>query len=151
MHNQTIHLNTHTFSASQFINHEFESATIFNGKLYFVNDDGLVSSGGDSDTGGNIEAWIVTPITKMGHNAPKHLRSISVSGDFSGEMTIAVTTDDDIENEFQSSLAPYGGKVALSSKQRGRFFRVKMSNVDGADFNLESADITFIPGVEARK
>ena len=44
-----------------------------------------------------------------------------------------------------------GTKVALRSDQRSRYFKVKISNVDGADFSVDSADLIFIPGPERRK
>ena len=147
----TIHTNTHTFASSQFTNHKFESATVFNGKLYFANDDGIVRSGGDTDNGIPIDAWIVPPIHKFGHNGPKHLRSIILSGDFDGYMNVSIESDNGVVLEYQNDCTDGGAKFAMSSKQRSRYFKTKIQNVDGADFNLESADVVFIPGTEIRK
>lgn len=45
----TILLNTHNFAASQFFNHQANSACVFDGQLLFATNEGLFLSTGDND------------------------------------------------------------------------------------------------------
>lgn len=162
MPRQTILLNTHNFAASQFFNHSANSAAMFGGKLLFATADGLYESGGDNDgtvmvddieVPVPIDAHIMLPVHNFGYQGQKSPRSMLLGGRFDGRMQVSIT---DEKGEAQDYVSPEmenedGTKLALRTDQRSRYFTIKISNVDGADFSLESADIVFIPGPERRR
>lgn len=162
MSRQTILLNTHNFAASQFFNHSANSAAMFGGKLLFATADGLFESGGDNDgtvmvddieVPVPIDAHIMLPVHNFGYQGRKSPRSMLLGGRFDGQMRASVTDEKGVTQDYVSPDMENedGTKFALRTDQRSRYFTIKISNVNGADFSLESADIVFIPGPERRR
>ena len=160
MPRQTILLNTHNFAASQFFNHQANSATLFNGKLLFATSEGVFESGGSNDgyeadgiTPIPIDAYAVLPITDFGYQGQKSPRSMLLGGRFDGQMQVSITDEKGVTQDYLTEDMDNedGTKVALRSDQRSRYLKVKIANVDGADFSVDSADLIFIPGPERRK
>ena len=160
MARQTLILNTHNFAGSQFFNHPANSATIFNGELLFATSEGLFESGGDNDgyeddgiTPIPIDAHVVLPIADFGYQGQKSPRSMLLGGRFDGQMQVSLTDEKGVTRDYLSEEMGNedGTKVALRSDQRSRYLKVKIANVDGADFSVDSADLVFIPGPERRR
>jgi len=160
MPRQTLMLNTHNFAPSQFFNHSANSATFFNGKLLFSTSEGIFESGGSDDgyeadgiTPIPINAHAVLPIADFGYQGQKSPRSMLLGGRFDGQMQVSITDEKGVTQNFLTEVMGNedGTKVALRSDQRSRYLKVKIANVDGADFSVDSADLIFIPGPERRK
>ena len=160
MPRQTILLNTRNFAPAQFFNHPANSATLFNGKLLFATSEGIFESGGDNDgyeadgtTPIPIAAHAVLPIADFGYQGQKSPRSMLLGGRFDGQMQVSITDEKGVTRDYLSEEMGKedGTKVALRSDQRSRYLKVKIANVDGADFSVDSADLIFIPGPERRR
>ena len=160
MPRQTILLNTHNFAPAQFFNHSANSATLFNGKLLFATSEGIFESGGDNDgheadgiTSIPINAHAVLPIADFGYQGQKSPRSMLLGGRFDGQMQVSITDEKGVTQDYltEDMGNEDGTKVALRSDQRSRYLKVKIANVDGADFSVDSADLIFIPGPERRR
>lgn len=160
MTRQTLILNTHNFAPAQFFNHSANSATFFNGKLLFATSEGIFESGGSNDgyeadgtTPIPIDAHAVLPIADFGYQGQKSPRSMLLGGRFDGQMQVSVTDEKGVTRDYLTDDmdSEDGTKVALRSDQRSRYLKVKITNVDGADFSVDSADLIFIPGPEHRK
>lgn len=162
MPRQTILLNIHNFAASQFFNHSANSAAMFGGKLLFATADGLYESGGDNDGYVDvagvpvpvpIDAHIVLPIANFGYHGQKSPRSMLLGGKFGGQMRVSITDEKGVTQDYitKDMNNEDGTKVALRSDQRSRYLKVKIANVDGADFSVDSADLIHIPGPERRR
>lgn len=154
-------LNLHTLAASQFLSHGCTSAAVFGKEFLLAKDDGLYVSSGNADgteliegveTPIAISAYIVLPTLDCGYKGQKTPRSIILGGAFSGAMSVTVTGErgDSVEYATENLGSRDGIKIALRSSQRSRYFIIKISNVAGSDFSLESADFIFIPGPERR-
>lgn len=159
MHTATLLLNTHNFAASQFFSHAANSATVFNGKLLFARSTGLFESTGDNDGLDEndepipINAWVVLPVTDLDYNGQKTPRSLILDGYINGQLVASITDEKGVTQSYttEAMLSYDGTKVALRSDQRSRLFKLKIANVNGADFSLKNADLVFIPGPERRK
>lgn len=158
----TLLLNTHNFAASQFFNHTANSACVFGGQLLFATGEGLFLSGGDNDgyeTVGEeqvaipIDAHVVMPTSDFRYKGQKSPRSMLLGGNFDGQMEVSITDEQGATRDYLTPIldGDDGAKVALRTDQRSRYHKVKIANVDGADFSLESADMVFIPGPERRR
>lgn len=158
----TLLLNTHNFATSQFFNHAANSATMFNGKLLFARSTGIYESTGDNDGYETvddaqvpipIDAWAVLPITDLEYNGQKTPRSLIVDGYINGQLQFSITDEKQVTQDYttEEMLSYDGTKVALRSDQRSRIFKLKVANVDGADFSIKNIDLVFIPGPERRK
>jgi len=160
MARQTLLLNTHNFAPAQFFNHPANSATFFNGKLLFATSDGLFESGGNNDgyeadgvTPIPIAAHAVLPVADFGYQGQKSPRSMLLGGRFNGQMQVSITDEKGVTQDYltEDMTSEDGTKVALRSDQRSRYLKVKIANVDGSDFSVDSADLIFIPGPERRR
>lgn len=166
MARQTLILNTHNFAGAQFLNHPANSATLFNGKLLFATSDGIFESGGDNDGYTEvteegvttqvpipIAAHAVLPIADFGYQGQKSPRSMLLGGRFDGQMQVSITDEKGVTQDYLTEEMDNedGTKVALRSDQRSRYLKVKIANVDDADFSVDSADLIFIPGPERRR
>lgn len=160
MPRQTILFNTHNFAPAQFFSHSANSATLFNGKLLFATSEGVFESGGDNDgyeadgiTHIPIDAHAVLPVADFGYQGQKSTRSMLLGGRFEGQMQVSITDEKGVTQDYltEDMSSEDGTKVALRSDQRSRYLKVKIANVDGADFSVDSADLIFIPGPERRK
>lgn len=158
----TLYLNTRNFAAAQFFNHQANSATSFEGELLFATSDGLFKSTGDNDgyeTVGesqvpiDIDAHIVLPTADFGYRGQKSPRSMVLGGRFDGGMEVSVTDENGVTKNYASPSmdGEDGCKVALDTDQRSRYLGIKIANVGGADFSLDTADLVFIPGPERRR
>ena len=160
MARQTIFLNTHNFAPAQFFNHSANSATFFNGKLLFATSEGIFESGGSTDgyeadgtTPIPIAAHAGLPIADFGYQGQKSPRSMLLGGRFDGQMHVSITDEKGVTQDY---LTPGldgddGAKIALRTDQRSRYHQIKIANVDGADFSIESVDMVYIPGPERRR
>jgi hypothetical protein len=153
-------MNMHNFASAQFFNHSANSAMLFNGKLLFATSEGIFESDGDNDgyeadgiTPIPIDAHAVLPIADFGYQGQKSPRSMLLGGRFDGQMQVSITDEKGVTRDYLTEGMDNedGTKVALRSDQRSRYLKVKIANVDGADFSLDSADLIFIPGPERRK
>ena len=154
----TLLLNTHNFATAQFFNHTANSACVFDGQLLFATSDGVFkSSGGNDGYDGDdpipIDAHIVMPTSDFGYRGQKSPRSLILGGNFDGQMQVSITDELGAIRDYSTPVldGDDGVKVALRTDQRSRYHKVKIANVDGADFSLESADMIFIPGPERRR
>ena len=158
----TLLLNTHNFAAAQFFNHQANSAVLFNGKLLFARSTGVFESTGDNDGYETVEdeqvsipidAWAVLPVTDLEYNGKKTPRSLIVDGYINGQLQFSITDEKQVTQSYptEEMLSYDGTKVALRSDQRSRLFKLKVANVDGADFSIKNIDLVFIPGPERRK
>lgn len=160
MPRQTLLMNTHNFASAQFFNHSANSVTLFNGKLLFATNEGVFESSGDNDgyeadgtTPIPINAYAVLPIADFGYQGQKSPRSMLLGGRFDGQMQVYITDEKGVTQDYLTEDMDNedGTKVALRSDQRSRYLKVKIANVDGADFSIDSADLIFIPGPERRR
>lgn len=160
MARQTLMLNTHNFAGAQFLSHPANSATLFDGKLLFATSGGIFESGGGNDgyeTDGTtpipIAAHAVLPVSDFKYQGQKSPRSMLLGGRFDGQMQVSITDEKGVRRDYPTEVMDNedGTKVALRSDQRSRYLRVKIANVDGADFSVDSADLVYIPGPERRR
>ena len=160
MARQTLLFNTHNFAPAQFLNHAANSAVVFNGKLLFATSAGIFESAGDNDgyeadgtTPVPIDAYAVLPVADFGYQGQKSPRSMLLGGRFDGQMQVSITDEKGVTQNYLTEVMDNedGTKVAMRSDQRSRYLKVKIANVDGADFSVDSADLIFIPGPERRK
>lgn len=157
----TLFLNIHNFAAAQFFNHSANSAAIYNRELLFATSEGLFESTGDNDgyeIVGELEvpipisAWVLFPTSNFGYTGYKTPRSMLLGGKFSDTMKLTITDSKKVTQEFTSIILTEDGcKFPLRSDQRSRYLKVKIENVDGSDFSLETMDLIHIPGPEMRR
>lgn len=147
----TLAFNFKNKAPSQFTGFLANSAGVFSDKLYFASGDGVyVFDPGSEEE--EVAASFVLPVSDFGFRGQKSPRSLVLGGSFDGAVQASVTDERGVTKNYVSSAldGATGCKIALDSDQRSRYLQIKVSNVDGAYFSVDTADLVFIPGPERR-
>jgi len=132
-------------SISQYSGLNFNSLCFHNGKLIGASSNGIFILEGDSDNGTDIEAIVKTLSTDLESSNQKRLRSIAVSGDLKGDLKVfPVFDDDEAEEHTIDPVDPVYQrtyKVPVNRDNKGVCLGVRIENVNGAYFEIETIDI----------
>lgn len=149
---KTRSINTRHLVGTQLMSVDFNSATNFNGKLYFAAADGLTKEDGARDGELDIKAWIIVPTTDMEVLQPKALRTLTLLGRFGGRVQVTVENETSKEIYLSPELnATTGIRMKIDRELRGWAQKIKIANYDGCSVNLSKGNITIIPGAEIRR
>lgn len=149
---KTRSINTRVLTGTQLMGVDFNSGTMFNGRLYFASADGLKREDGSRDGELDIRAWIVIPTTDMEVLQPKGLRTLTLAGRFGGRVQVTVESEAQSEVYLSPELsATTGVRMKVDRKLRGWAQKIRVANYDGCSVNLSKGNITIIPGAEIRR
>ena len=152
----TLCLNLEGIQHSQFANYNFNSMARI-GKTYVgANENGIyeIDTGG-SDDGTPIEAFFELPTSDWGVSFQKRVRSFYVGYEIDGgDLALVVRDDDGHERTFLlSAIHPanfqHGVKVFGARDMKGRYWMIRIENVDGADFSIDHIEV--VPVILGRK
>lgn len=154
--NLLMSLNFKNMAATQLGGIYANSLGVFGGELFAASASGLHKFVSPSSEGEDIEtvsAYFELPYSLLGYNGNKSPRSLVISGRILGAIQAEITDEGgDTVTYTTPALDTYSGaKIALRSDQRGRYFIVKIKNVNGSYFSIDQIDMVFIPGPESRK
>jgi outer membrane protein assembly factor BamB len=123
----------------------FNSLTVIDGKLYASSPNGIFLMEGDTDNGTVIDAFFTTFSTDLGINVKKRVRSIYLSGNSKGNLKVTPVMDNDQGKNYvvgsKDTLYFRSHKVPVDRDERGFYVGVKVANVEGVDFAINSIDI----------
>lgn len=146
----TICVGLRKLATSQFSNYNFNSMCKFGNKLLGANEDGIFElDAADKDNSVDIPAHFVLGPTDFGAEQEKRIRSAYVSGRLDGRMKVEVSGD---EGEILSQeLVPENNqlrithhKISVGRDVRGKYLRLKMSNLFGADFTISNINAVLV-------
>lgn len=134
---------------TQFTNYDFAALTVFGNSLIGANSTGLYAMGGDLDDASPIVAWFEINKTDLGVLNQKRLRSLIVNGKFGSDaIIIAVAFDDETLVEYDvktlAGMKQSTFKRWIDRAQMGTSVKVKVANVAGADFDVDTIEGYFI-------
>jgi hypothetical protein len=127
----------------------------FGDKYIGVGKEGIfILDDAETDDEVNIDSIIELPLTDFGISHQKRLRSIYVGYETAGTLKLTVSNDEGNEREYilpplKAGNLEHGGKVLINRDGKGRYWKLKIENVDGCDFSLDMIEI--ILTVLARK
>ena len=137
-----IAMRLNNLAISQYCKYDFDSMVKF-GDIYLgAGEEGLFTlEDADTDDGVEIDAVIEFPTTDFGISHQKRVRSLHVGYESGGDMTLTLYNDDDNERVYtlvpvNSSNKQHGSKVKINRDGKGRYWTVRIENVDGCDFSL---------------
>jgi len=114
------------------------------GRLCLVNSSGIAAYGADTDDGTKISAHLKTHTTNMGALQLKRPRRMVLTGVVPGRLKVDLELDERAASTYvlQSSGQTQKNHVLnLSSARQGAFLGVKVSNVNGSDFSLDTGTL----------
>ena len=140
-------MNTETTAASWYDNFDFESIAQPPGKVLAVGPDGLYELGGSTDSGEQIDAEVVSGFADFGAAQTKRVDNLYFG--YTSEGRISVTTETYESGhppstyylEQRDASAPRNSRVAPGKGLWGRYWRMTIRNVDGADFEVHDAAV----------
>lgn len=142
-------------AVSQYCNHKFDSMVKFGERYIGAGRDGIVTlDDAETDGGAVIDSVIELPLTDFGISHQKRFRSIYVGYETEGTLKLTVTNDEGNEREYtlvalKTGNLQHGGKVPVNRDGKGRYWKLKIENVDGCDFSIDMIEV--IPVILGRK
>lgn len=140
-------MNTETTATSWYDNFDFESIASVNGKTLAVGPDGLYELVGDTDNGESIDAEIISGFTDFGVGQTKRVDSIYFGYTSDGTVKATVETYGSGHSpstylmETRAADAPRNSRIIPGKGLWGRYWRMTIRNVDGADFEVHDATV----------
>lgn len=141
--------------ASQYAGYDFNSMCRFGDVFLGAGDDGIaVLDSGHLDGTEQIEAFFELPTSDFGSDHQKRLRAAYLGCETNGQMMFSVKDDDDNERHYlvdpnHSGNQQHTIKVPLGRNGKGRYWMVRIENINGADFSVDS--IALVPIILNRK
>ncbi len=151
-------LNTDSKGASEYRNYPFDSLVMFGDKLLCAGVGGIYQSGGDTDDGENIDAFIRTGLMDFGTGKYKRVPDVFVGKKGSGELVMKVVTTsgrgEKVEDWYIAEPDPRGaeareGRFKLGKGVESLYFQFVVHNKAGGD--LELAKVALRPVVLSRR
>jgi hypothetical protein len=141
--------------ASQYANYNFNSMCKFNGAYLGANESGIFTlDSGDLDGTDQIEAFFELLTSDYGVANQKRWRSMYIGYETEGNLTLIVKDDDNNERSYTlepifAGLEQHGQKVGIGRDGKGRYWMIRIENVNGVDFSVDR--IAGIPVILGRK
>ena len=149
----TLCINLANMAVTQYCNYSFNSFCEINGKNYGATDDGIFELVGDTDNGEDIDAWFELPMSDFGISNVKRLRRIYLGYEATGDLTVKVKDNEDNERTYPldniTTDKQIGGRITVERDQLGRYWGLRIDNVRGAYFAIDSIEV--VPVVLGRK
>ena len=138
----TLSLNLVNMAVTQFCNYDFNSFCKIGDKYFGANDSGIFELTGNDDAGSNIGAFFELVLSDFGISNMKRIRSLYVGGESDGSLTVTLKDDENNSRTYNLNLTSgnkqSSGKVPVGRDGRGRYWQVRIDNVSGAYFAIDS-------------
>jgi hypothetical protein len=143
-------INTETAAAAWYNNFDFESIAQPNGaNALAVGPDGIYEMTGSDDDGVKINSTVQSGFTDFGDPHQKRVDAFYFGYTSTGQLSETVEVMDSYKNpatyilEQRSASQPRNSRIQVGKGLFGRYWRMTLNNVDGADFEISdaSADI----------
>lgn len=140
-------MNTETTAVGWYDNFRFESIVSWKGRELAVGPDGVHELTGDTDNGARIDAVVASGFTDFGVAQTKRLDNMYFG--YTSDGQIAVQTEvyesgsppSTYLLEERDANAPRNSRVTPGKGLWGRYWRLTIKNVDGADFDVHDATV----------
>lgn len=140
-----ININLSNMAATQFCGYNFNSFCKIGDKYYGANDLGIFELTGNNDAGTNIDAFFELIISDFGISNMKRIRSIYVGGEANGRLTLTVKDDENNSRTYALNLTSgniqSSGKVSVGRDGIGRYWQIRVDNVSGVYFAIDSIEL----------
>ena len=140
-------MNTETTAMGWYDNFSFESIVSWKGRELAVGPDGIHELAGDTDNGQKIDSLVESGFTDFGVAQTKRLDNMYFG--YTSDGQIAVQTEvyesgsppSTYLLEERDANAPRNSRVTPGKGLWGRYWRLTITNVDGADFEVHDATV----------
>lgn len=93
-----------------------------------------------------IDAYFILPTTDLAAPNQKRIRSVLAGGEAENDLLFSMACDGDDYQEFtqtidKTDLSQAGAKCHGRRDQKGRYWKFKIANQNGADFSVDSISV----------
>ena len=133
-------INTKTGAVSEYDNYDFNSFCEFNGVSLGCRADGIYELDGADDDGTDIDAYVKWGFLDPNLPTASRLDSGFLVGEATGDIKVTTICDEDqsCEDILQHLNSRRDHPVKIARGFKGRLYEVKIENIDGAGFTLNS-------------
>lgn len=154
----TVHvavMNLKTLAITEYESYPFNSLIEWNGQHYGADENGIYLLTGDSDAGTDIDARLRTGITDHDSDVTKRVSDVYLSGKSSKPVLFSLLLDEgaekyDYEVPLDATASYNAYKADVGRGARARFLQYEFANTQGADMELDYADI-MVEEIERRR
>ena len=141
---RTVVVNLKNGGVTEYESYSFNSFTIFEGRLLGTSDAGLSALDGGTDAGAEINGHVTTGIDDFKSEYEKRCTDAYVSGSSPKPMDLTVLLDEGATSysyPVPASETYRQRKANLGRGLKARYFQFKVSNRDGADFEIGQVNV----------
>lgn len=142
--NKAFWTNSESEAGSTWSNVPFNSYLMHEGQLYAAGPAGLFVFNAEEDAGVDITATVKGDVTDFGVDAHKRYPSAYVAGALPAPVRLTVRTEQAVgayDTTLQSITSVTTHRAILGRGLTGRYARMTLTNIDGADFDVKSIDV----------
>jgi len=146
----TICLDMKAVAPSQYTNFTFNSMMWFGDVLVGAGDNGLVILDGELDLTTKIDSYFVPVNTDFDEPRQKRITKLGVFGYSEGNLKATIIYDGYESSYSNNSIVALGTQAnqmlefPINGVDNGRFVSVKIQNLNGADFAIDSVDANLV-------
>lgn len=137
-------INLETNAASRYMGLPANSMTQLEGRTFVANAAGIYEIGADSDAGKQIDASVHLGTTDFGEAREKRMEVAYLGVRTQGKMRVKVTSDQKPPQYYAilpTSSSPKGTRIPIGKGLKGRYWNMRLDNVEGSDFDFYSVDL----------
>ena len=139
-------INAESAAVTRYLRMPANSMCQMNGKTYVANAGGIYEYGADDDAGQDIRASVQWPKTDFQDGRTKRMEVARFGLKTTGRMRLKAMANEDEPHYYlltPSSDKVKGTRVPIGKGMAGRYWAMRLDNVAGCDFELDSAE--FLP------
>lgn len=140
-----LNVNLSNLAVTQFCNYNFNSFCRIGDKYFGASNSGIFELTGEDDAGTSIEAFFELLVSDFGISNVKRIRKLYVGYETKGNLTVIVKDNDDNKRTYTLSYLDYdrqnGSQVNIGRDGLGRYWQVRIDNVDGCYFAIDSIEL----------
>ena len=136
-------INLKTLGLSEYANFTFNSMCRIGSLSFGASSSGLYRLDGDDDSGENVVAYFTFPLCDFGVDNKKRIRSVYYGGTASKPLRLYTENDEGNERRrlFEPKTVRSKTKVPVGREGKGSYWKFKVINVRGADFEMDTLEM----------
>lgn len=146
-----IAVNVKNVAVSQYTEYSFNSMAVFSGIPLAARSDGIYRlDNGDTFEGVDVEAYFLLPYTDFTTSFLKKMRKLNIGYESNGDIKLTLGYDEAVTEERTltlrgSGLRKHGDVVFFPRDKLGTYLNLKVENISGCDFSVDSIEALVIP------
>lgn len=143
-------INLTNMAVMQYCNYSFNSFCKIGDKYFGATTSGIFELSGDSDNGSIIGAFFELVVSDFGISNVKRIRSVYVGYEAKGDLLVTVKDNEDnkrsytLEHIFSSYDRQTGGRCSVGRDGLGRYWQIRIDNVEGVYFAVDTIELALI-------